>query len=134
MSHQPFRISFDCFGISTVCQAIYLTILLAVPPNSIADAYLDALHNEADELEYLDESRSSNTVSTQQKNISAEIKQALKSIAAFEQYFRKTDSATAAIYFRLTTQEHQRIYHRFKSTRDFNLAKKMTIELYNQKR
>lgn len=110
-----------------------VVIFAIVMPVAFADDYLDSLHNEADKLEYLDETRSSNIVTTRKNVVSREIQQALNSINAFEKYFKTTDPATAAIYFRLTTQERLRIYHRFKSSKDFNLAKKMTIELFNQK-
>ena len=112
---------------------LFLMSQAPMPP-AHADDYLDALQSEARKLEYLDESRSSNTVSNHQKDVSPAEKKALQDISEFEQYYRQTDSATAALYFKLTQEERLRIYHRFKSSRDFELAKQMTIELFNQKR
>lgn len=108
--------------------------LLVNAPATLADDYMDALRDEATTLEYLDESRASNTVTTNKNAPSQEIQQALSSIDAFEKYFKKSDSATAAVYFRLTARERLRIYHRFKASKDFGLARNMTIELYNRKR
>ena len=99
-----------------------------------ADDYLDALKDEASQLEYLDETRPGNTISTHSNNVSAEVQKAMSSIENFESYFRQTDSASAAIYFRLNTQERLRIYHRFKATRNFDIARKMTIDTFNQKK
>ena len=134
MAQQRLRIKDQSPREFSVCAALFTVILLSGSPIALADDYLDSLHIEADKLEYLDETRSSNTVTTGKKNISPELHKALQSISEFEKYFRKTDSATVAIYFRLSTQERLRIYHRFKSSKDFNLAKQMTIDLYNQKR
>lgn len=103
-------------------------------PVAMADDYLDALHDEASKLEYLDETRPSNAVTPRKKTDDPEIHKAAQSITGFEDYFRKLDSASAAIYFRLNTQERLRIYHRFKSTRNFEVARKMTIDIFNQKR
>ena len=108
-------------------------VLITASPMTIADDYTDALREEASDLEYLDETRPSNAVSTREQNISPAIKKAMQSINNFENYYRIQDSAGAAIYFRLTTQERLRIYHRFKSTRNFEVARKMTIEIFNKK-
>ncbi|MDH5445247.1 MAG: hypothetical protein OEY52_06785 [Gammaproteobacteria bacterium] len=126
------------FGYRILGNKQILTILLTFALSVFieithADDYLDALHDEAGKLEYLDESRSSNTISTGKTQLTQEIQQALKNINEFEKYFKKKDSATLAIYIRLSTQERLRIYHRFKSSKDFSLAKKMTIDLYNQR-
>lgn len=102
-------------------------------PMAMADDYMDALRNEASDLEYLDETRPGNAVTTNKKTLSPEIRNAIQSMQHFENYFRKKDSASAAIYFRLNNQDRLRIYHRFKSTRNFEVARKMTIELFNKK-
>ena len=114
----------------------YLTgaILIMLSSLTIADDYLDSLNDEATNLEYLDETRPSNAISTQQKSLSPEITRAIKSINHFERYFRKHDSASAAIYFRLSTQQRLRVFHRFKTTHNLNVVRKMTIEIFNQKR
>lgn len=109
-------------------------IMILASPLAAADDYLDSLRNEAADLEYLDETRPSNAITTRKKSVSPAIKKAIQSISHFENYFRTQDSASAAIYFRLTTQERLRIYHRFKSTRNFEIARKMTIEIFNNKR
>lgn len=107
--------------------------LILSSPMLFADDYMDALRDEAGDLEYLDETQPSNTITTNKKKLSPEINKAIQGIKHFENYFRKQDSASAAIYFRLTSQERLRIYHRFKSTRNFEVARKMTIEMFNKK-
>lgn len=116
-------------------QTLFATLLAVFLPihHSLADAYMDALQEEATELEYLDETRPGNAISTRSTKIDPALKNALSSINAFENYFRKNDSATATIYFRLTTQERIRIYRRFKSTNNFKIARNMVIEMFNKK-
>ena len=118
-------------------NTLVFTCLVVIPsihsPMTTADDYLDALQQEANQLEYLDETRPSNAITTRKKDTNPAIRQAMQSITHFEKYYRKQDSASAAIYFRLKTQERLRIYHRFKSTRNFELARKMTIDIFNQK-
>ena len=117
-----------------MCCISSAVFLLSAHSISLADDYLDALKDEASHLEYLDETRPGNTVSTRDNNVSPEIQKAMSSIESFENYFRQTDSASATIYFRLNTQERLRIYHRFKATRNFDVARKMTIDTFNQKK
>lgn len=109
-------------------------ILMIASPLAAADDYLDSLRDEAAELEYLDETRSSNAITAGKKSVSPAIKKAVQSISQFENYFHTIDSASAALYFRLTTQQRMRIYQRFKSTKDFEVARKMTIEIFNKQR
>ncbi len=113
---------------------IYPIILALTGSIAYADNYLDALRDEAGKLEYLDETRPSNTVTPRNKTTSPEIQKATQSIKDFEEYYRKQDSADSTVYFKLDTQERQRIYHRFKTTRDFDVARKMTIEIFNKKK
>ena len=118
---------------NTICLYLVCVGLILGTPLVLADDYMDALRDEASDLEYLDETRPGNTVTTNKKTLSPEIKNAMQSINHFENYFRQQDSASAAIYFRLNNQERLRIYHRFKSTRNFEVARKMTIEMFNKK-
>lgn len=112
---------------------IFFATLLLVPTGAIADDYLDALQNEASELEYLDESRPSNVGHvTKQSNNENTIK-AAQSITQFEQYYKQQDAASAAIYLRLDKPEQLRIYRRFKSTLNLEIAKKMTFDLDQKK-
>lgn len=117
----------------SMLSIIWLFIILSLSHKVLADDYMDALRDEATKLEYLDETRPGNAISTKPKNVSPDILKAMKNIGNFESYYRKKDSASAAVYFRLNPQERLRIYHRFKSTRDFDVARKMTIEIFNQK-
>jgi len=122
-------------GTSTYIHSCLVSLLLAImSPQLAADDYLDSIRDEAGKLEYLDETRSSNTITTSKQTTNPEIRQALQSINHFEKYFKTHDSASSIIYLKLTTQERLRIYHRFKATRSFEIAQKMTIELYNKKR
>lgn len=122
---------FKPYTYTLVC--LVCIILVMVSPTASANDYTDALRDEASDLEYLDETRPSNAITTRKKNVSPEISTALQSINHFENYYRKNDSAGAAVYFRLTTQQRLRIYYRFKSTRNFEIARKMTIEISNKK-
>lgn len=113
---------------------ILSSILILAGPVARADDYLDALRNEARDLEYLDESRPGNAVTDTTKAIRPEIRKAMQNITHFEEYYRRHDSAGAVVYFRLDTQARLRIYHRFKSTGNFDVARKMTVELFNNKK
>lgn len=119
---------------SNTLYCLASVIFIMASPLAAADDYLDSLRDEAADLEYLDETRPSNAITANKKSVSPAIKKAAQSISQFESYFRKKDSASATLYFRLTTQERLRIYHRFKSTRDFEVARKMTIEIFNKQR
>ena len=117
-----------------LCCLFSSMFTLAAPGAAVADSYLDALHEEAGKMEYLDETRPSNAITDRKKTINPETQKALQSIKDFEEYYRKQDSADSSIYFRLDTQDRLRIYHRFKTTRDFDVARKMTIEIFNKKK
>ena len=128
-------VTFFCPHTRCFHRRILAALLMVLLPAqySVADAYMDALQEEATELEYLDETRPGNTVSTRANKLNPALKKALTNISSFEKYFRKEDSATAAIYFRLTIQERLRIYRRFQSTKNFKIARNMVIEMFNKK-
>lgn len=116
---------------SSYIRMLLFTTLL-IPVVSLADDYLDALKSEAGDLEYLDESRPGNVGHVKKQNNSAEVIKASANINQFEKYFKLKDPASAAIYLRLNTAARLRIYRRFKSTHDLNIAKKMTFNLYQK--
>lgn len=111
----------------------WILIILLMPGAAIADDYLDALKDEAGELEYLDESRSGNVGRVKKQKNNEKIIAAIQSIAHFEQYYKQKDAASAGIYMRLNTSDRIRIYRRFKSTHNFDIVKKMTFDLYQRK-
>lgn len=119
---------------SNMLRHLAAVILIMANPLAVADDYLDSLKNEAADLEYLDETRPGNAITAQKKSVGPEITRASQSINNFENYFRKQDSASAAIYFRLTTQQRLRIFHRFKTTQNLDVARKMAIEIFNKER
>ncbi|MDH5179956.1 MAG: hypothetical protein OEZ39_05940 [Gammaproteobacteria bacterium] len=108
-------------------------IFLLLPGIASSDEYLDALKDEAGELEYLDESRSGNVKHAQKKDVNNEIIKAAENISSFEQYYKQQDAAGAAIYLRLKTADRIRIFRRFKTTKNFEIARKMTFDLYQKK-
>lgn len=108
-------------------------VIMAMPGIASADDYLDALKDEASDLEYLDESRTGNVGHVNKHNSNKEIIKASQSISNFEQYYKNKDAAGASLYLRLNTEDRIRIYRRFKSTLNFDIVKKMTFDLYQRK-
>lgn len=109
------------------------TFYSAYACTAIADDYLDALKDEASELEYLDESRPGNVGHITKQNSNKKIIAATQNISQFEKYYKEKDAASATLYLRLNTADRIRIFHRFKATQNFDTVKKMTFDLYQRK-
>lgn len=89
-------------------------IFVFVTSFAIADDYLDALQNEAKELQYLESN----------KSLSINV-----TIDEFEKLLKQKKPGAASIYRRLGTASRLRVFNAYKATQDFSKTEQLIHQL-----
>ena len=117
---QTLQTSFQYFLLRTV-----LLVALIITGNVHADAYLDALQQESDDLQYLDGGK-------QKASDIPEMKQ--MTIDSFEKFLAEKNAALFSVYRKLNTTQRLQVHRSYNITLDLKKTELMIHELHLSKK
>lgn len=109
------------FQLHFIASTLLLLAALVITNHANADAYLDALQQESDDLQYLEGGKKKPADSPEKKAMD---------IDTFEKYLAEKDVALYTIYRKLETAKRLRVHRTYNITRDYKKTEQMIHELH----
>lgn len=115
------RDKFSLTHLLFITSTLVLLVAPVVTKSANADAYLDALQQESDDLQYLEGGKKKPADNPNKKEMD---------IDSFEKFLAEKDVALFSVYRKLETAKRLRVLRTYNITRDYKKAEQMIHELH----
>jgi len=115
------RDKFSQTHLAFIAITLVLLVALVATKSAAADAYLDALQQESDDLQYLEGGKKKAADNPEKKDMD---------IDSFEKFLADKDVALYSVYRKLETAKRLRVHRSYNITRDYKKIEQMIHELH----